>query len=77
MTKAKIRVEREVPAELHAYPKVWNIHVNLVVIAGVVVRAEPAAPIEVPGGTYKLRFRFKGRQEVRQVRVERGDILAS
>lgn len=75
MPKAKIRVERGVPAALQAYPKVWNVYVNLVLIAGVVVRVEPATTIDAPDGDYELRYQFEGRQETRQVRVERGDIL--
>ena len=76
MAKTKIKVETEVPAELHAHPKVWNIQVNLVLIAGVVVRVEPTAPIGAPDGAYELRFPFEGRPQIRRVRVERGDILA-
>jgi len=76
MAKIKIRVERGVPVALCAYPKVWNIHVNLVLIAGVVVvRAEPAKGLEAPDGIYELRYQFAGRDESRPVRVERGDLL--
>jgi len=75
MSKAKIRMEHGVPAALCAYPKVWNIHVNLVFIASVVVRAEPVELLEAPDGIYELRYQFAGRDETRRVRVERGDIL--
>ena len=75
MPKAKIRMEHGVPAALCAYPKVWNIHVNLVLIAGVVVRAEPEKRLEAPDGIYELRYQFAGRDESRPVRVERGDLL--
>jgi len=75
MRKAKIKVERGIPAELHAYPRVWNIQVNLVLIAGVIVRAEPVSLIEAPDGDYELRYQFGGKQEVQRVRIERGDML--
>jgi hypothetical protein len=75
MPKAKIKIVRGIPAELHAHPRVWNIHVNLVLIAGVVVRVEPVGLVDAPDGEYELRFPFEGRQEVRHVRVERGDML--
>jgi hypothetical protein len=75
MAKAKIKVDRGVPAELHAYPKVWNIQVNLIFIAGVVVRVEPVGLVDAPDGKYELRYQLGGTQEARRVRVERGDIL--
>lgn len=75
MSKAKVTMQRGVPAELHADPKVWNIQVNLVLIAGVVVRAEPVGLVDAPDGEYELRYQFGRAQESRRVRVERGDIL--
>jgi hypothetical protein len=77
MAKAKIKVEHRVPAELHAYPKVWNILVNLILISGVVVRVEPTSLIEAPDGLYEVRYQFGGKQESKRVRVERGDILGT
>src|SRR5436190_16803249 len=73
--KSNLKIELRVPAELHAYPKVWNIDVNLVLIGGFVVRVEPAVSIDAPDGDYELHYHFGGRQEDRRVRVERGDIL--
>ena len=75
MAKAKIRMEHGVPAALCAFPKVWNIHVNLVLIAGVVVRAEPTELVGAPDGIYELHYQFTGRDESRRVRVEGGDLL--
>ena len=68
-------MQRNVPAELHAYPKVWNIQVNLVLIAGVVVRAEPVGLVDAPRWRVRTALSVGGRQESRRVRVERGDIL--
>jgi hypothetical protein len=62
MSKAKIKVERNVVGEFVANGKSWGIGLNLILIAGAVARAEPLASIEAPDGDYELRYLFGGKQ---------------
>ncbi len=78
MARAKVRVMRDVPGELHTSGAVWPIRVNLIVNAGsTVMRVEPADLVNAPDGLYELRYVFNGSPEIRSVRVERGDILGN
>ncbi len=79
MARAKVRVMRDVPGELHAGGTVWPIRVNLIINAAAsrVMRVEPADLVNAPDGLYELRYVFDGRQECKRIRVERGDILGN
>ncbi len=56
MPKPKVKIERGLPADIRTQTKVWNIAVNLVLIAGVVVRVEPAAAIAIHAGFHPLQI---------------------
>ncbi len=78
MARAKVRVMRDIPGELHTGSKVWEIRVNLIINSGgTVMRVEPAELVNAPDGLYKLRYVFNGSPEIKSVRVERGDILGN
>ncbi len=78
MARAKVRVMRDVPGELHASGTVLPSRVNLIINAGsAVMRVEPADLVNAPDGLYKLRYVFNGSPEIKSVRVERGDILGN
>ncbi len=77
MARAKVRVLRDVPGELHAGGTVCEIRVNLIITGSTVMRVEPADLVNAPDGLYELRYVFDGRHECKRVRVERGDILGT